>query len=194
MNTAQAETSKTTAPRWMWITLISSIAVNLLIVGVVAGTAWSWRHGAHWGRHGFGGPMSSYLRTLPDERRAEFRKSIRTHFSEMKPLWKSVRAARNNVAESLKTDPFNPEGFENAMEKLRQAEFDARKAMTPVLSEIAAKLTHEERQKFLKHHSRRRHWRRNSHRLQDQEGGNNWSKDRPENKDNEGPTLQVPPQ
>ena len=203
MNTELAETGKKAAPRWMWISLISSLGLNLLIVGVVAGTAWSWRHGGHWGRHGFGGPMSSYLRTLPDERRDEIRKSIRAHFSETRPLWKSVRAARNNVSESLKIEPFDPVGFEDAMKKLRQTEFDARKAMTPILSEIAAKLTPAERQKFLKHHSRHHQWRRNSHRpshrqshrqSQGQGGGSNSTENTPGNKDGEGLTPQAPGQ
>ena len=104
--------------------------------------------------------MAAYLKTLPDERRAEFRQSIRAHFTKMRPLWKSVRAARNNVSDTLKADPFDKAKFESAMEALRQAEFTARKSMTPVLSKLAAKLTPEERRKFLKHHSKRHTWRR----------------------------------
>jgi len=159
-NTSRIEPTKRGAPRWMWITLFSSLALNLLIVGIIGGAAWSWKHGTHRRRHGFGGPMAAYFQTLPDERRAEFRKSIRAHFGEMRPLWKSVRKARNMVSDSLKSEPFDRRKFEIAMEALRNAEYKARRSMTPVLSELAAKLTPAERRRFLEHHSRLHKWRR----------------------------------
>jgi len=159
-NTDTTQSKKQGAPRWMWIALISSLAINLLVVGIVGGAAWKWRHGGHWGGHGFGGPMAKYIRTLPDERRTEFRKVIREHFKKMRPQWRTVHEARNKVSESLKADPFDQATFEASMDALRSAEFSARKTMTPVLSDLASRLTPEERATFLKHHSRRHKWRR----------------------------------
>jgi len=148
----------TRAPRWMWFLLTASLALNLLIVGVAGGAAWKWRHGGHWGKHGFGGPMAKYVRTLPSERRAEIREVISEHFKNRRGQWKPVHAARDQVAESLKVEPFDRSGFEAAMTALREAEFSARKSMTPALAELAAKLTPEERLAFLKHQSRRHKW------------------------------------
>ena len=148
------------APRWMWVTLISSLAVNLLIIGIVGGAAYKWRHGGHWGGHGFGGPMAKYISTLPDERRSEIRKTIHAHFMKLRPQWKEVHRARKKVSESLKVEPFNRTGFEAALSELRSAEFAARESMTPVLSELAAKLSPKERMEFLRHQTRRHKWRR----------------------------------
>ena len=153
------EKQRKRAPRWMWVTLISSLAINLLVVGIVGGAILKWRHGGHWGGHGFGGPMGKYISTLPDERRSEIRQTIRAQFMKLRPQWKEVRRARNKVSESLKVEPFDRSRFEAALNDLRRAEFTAREAMTPVLSELATKLSPKERQEFLKHQTRRHKWR-----------------------------------
>ena len=150
--------------RWMRILFTASLAFNLVILGLAGGAFWKWRHGGHWGMRGLGGPISIYLRTLPDERRAEIQKSIRPLYSDMRPLWKNIHAARDQVAEVVKADEFDREKFIAAMENMRATEFKARSALTPVLAELAGKLTAAERRNFLKSHRRRHKWRRHRQR------------------------------
>ncbi len=149
---------------WMRILLVASLAFNLVILGFAGGAFWKWRHGGHWGMRGFGGQISTYLRTLPDERRAEIRDAIRPLYTEIRPLRKNIRAARDDVAEVLKADRFDRAKFEEAMGKMRKEEFMARSALTSVLAEFAGKMTAAERRNYVKHLQRRHRWRRSRHR------------------------------
>lgn len=142
------------APRWMWIVMTISLALNLLVVGFVGATAWAWHRGA-FGPGIFRAAHGVY-HELPAERRREVRAIIAGHHEQLRERRRAVRAARNGVAERLGAEKFDRAAFETALKRLHEAELAKRQGAVPMLGEIAQKLTVHERRAFL-HAFRRWH-------------------------------------
>ena len=144
------------APRWMWIALIASLAVNLAVAGIIGGTAWRWRHG--------GPPGSSlmiagerFLRTLPPERRQSLKDIIFRHRDFRWRNWRELRRARNELASAMRTEPFDRGRVEHAVGDLQRLELAVREDFLPVFGEVAEALTPDERERFIGE----LRWRRN---------------------------------
>lgn len=93
------------APRWMRITLVISLAFNLLIAGLALGAGMAkdkWRH------HDMGA-LGAMTRALEDQDRQALRQEIRKSFASKE----AMRQARNDrtqaLLEALRTTPFNPD-------------------------------------------------------------------------------------
>ncbi len=142
------------APRWLWALLVGSLAINLAVVGSLAGFAW--RHGG-WGGGGhgffFGGRL---LRELPEQRQAE----VKAILDRNRPATEQARQrsgeARKDAMRLFEAEPYDRAAFEAAIARMNAAELAMRSSLTAMMGEIGAKLTHEERQRALK--SLRRGW------------------------------------
>jgi uncharacterized membrane protein len=137
------------APRWVRIALIASLAANVLVLGVFAGSAWRIRHAmAHSGAIGVN--LAGYASTLPAERRA----MLRRHFAErrevLRPLREGVRAARRDFETELVADPFDKAKLQAAHQRFVEAESKLRLAGGQVIADMAASMTAEERRGFTK--------------------------------------------
>lgn len=148
--------AKPRAPRWMWLALIGSLAINLLGVGVVAGTFWQVRHA----RATSGGHLpirlADFAETLTAERGAEIRDAIRAAQAAIMPLRQQVRQARREAIKVFSAEPFDKERFAAAHARVWAAALEVRQAYLRLLTDIGAKLSAEERQQFLKwreHHA-----------------------------------------
>ena len=139
-------------PRWIKITLVISLAVNLLIAGMVGGFILR-------GGPGAPGPLVSGLpidglrtiqRALPEDRRRAFRRDLVSKRGELGAARREMRALRVAFLAALTADPFSVEDlravmarqgalFEGAGDTIRQS----------VLTQIAA-MTSEERAAFAK--------------------------------------------
>ena len=143
-------------PRWLWVTLVVSLALNLLLIGLIAGAA-VFRH--RWGGPGVApGQALGYLRTLPKERRDQVRQTNRDLITGMRPMWQAVGEARREADRLFSSDPFDAAKFIAAHQRMVDAEATARKASAQLLAATGAQLSLDERKAMLSW--RERHGRR----------------------------------
>jgi uncharacterized membrane protein len=138
-------------PRWMLALLFTSLAVNLLVVGSVAGAMW---------RHRMppvsSGPvipnLMGYASTLPAERRKQLWEETAEERGHVRPFRRAVRAARDETIRALMDQPFDRQRFLEAQRRQSAAENQARAAVEQLYVKLAESLTPEERRAFT-------HWR-----------------------------------
>lgn len=146
-------------PRWLWATLVVSLALNLLLIGLIVGASIL--------RHRWGGPPLAgaapfgYLRTLPPERREALREINRARLGSMRPLWQEVREARVEADKAFAAEPFDEGRFVAAHHRMLELDVAARKAGSQLLAEAGARMTAAERRDMLAWRDRhgRRGWR-----------------------------------
>ncbi|RMH48675.1 MAG: periplasmic heavy metal sensor [Alphaproteobacteria bacterium] len=98
------------SPRRLRIALAVSLAVNLLVIGTLAGLLL--RHGPPRGPDTF--PvfgLRHVLRSLPEEDRAPLREAATALQAEIAPLRAQLRADRDRMAELIRTEPFDAEAL-----------------------------------------------------------------------------------
>ena len=139
-------------PRWMWVILIASLAVNLFVVGVVARAFWPHRYGSANQGGGLFGTLMAYTRALPEDRRAAVRQGIDRErpFAALRPLREELRAARQEAARVFKAEPFDREAFLAAEAQVQAAEVKLRQAVVRMAVDVAGRMNAQERAGFLK--------------------------------------------
>src|SRR5215472_589125 len=139
------------APRWLLVVLFASLAVNLVIVGSVAGAVWRHRGPPAWA--GVVIPnLLGYASTFPSERRRQIWELTREERSRIRPFRREVRAAREETIKALVAEPFDRQQFPRGAAQQGGAENRARVAVQDLYLKIADNLTADERQAFA-------HWR-----------------------------------
>lgn len=159
IGTSENSSVKRRTPRWLWIILIISLALNLLIMGAVGGA---------WVRYGkWAGPFGSWkghhlMRGLPEVRREQVSAILEKHRQILRPMRKEVHSAWLDVAGALKERNVDEQKLRNAMAQAQSAEAAARQRLVPMILEVAEVLTLEERRKFVERfqHRRNRYWHR----------------------------------
>jgi uncharacterized membrane protein len=149
--------SRQSAPRWMMVALLASLAVNLAIAGATATALW--RHRLH--ADPAGSPhllpnILSYASTLPPERRKDLWARTEDERRLVRPLRRELREAREESLKVLAAEPFDNQRYQAAQARLLTADQRAREAVYKLYGEIAVGLTGEERQGFLKWREKRR--------------------------------------
>ncbi len=145
-------------PRWAWVLLVASLAINLFVVGVVARSFWPWRYGAAGGGGGMVGNMLAYTATLPDERRQAIRQALPSDRPMMavRPLRRDLRSARREAALAFRQEPFDREAFLAAEARAQAAETKLRQTVVQLAADLAGRMTAEERAGFIKWRESRR--------------------------------------
>ncbi|MGD9804642.1 MAG: periplasmic heavy metal sensor [Hyphomicrobiaceae bacterium] len=146
-------------PRWKGFLLVASLAINLLIFGLVAAIGF---------KHGWGPPpgvqqatLLRFARVLPPERRDEILTAIRPQLRSVRPFWRDLRKARSEVREALTAEPFDVARYRQAHDRLLDAEMKVRKAIHPLYDSLATRLTAQERREFAHWQARaERPWRK----------------------------------
>lgn len=140
------------APKYSKL-LIASLALNLLIVGLVGGAVFSHRFGRHHELH-LGDPgLRGFMRSLPKERRDELRATGEQARQAWKPLRQAVQQARAEVDAAMIAAPFDAARIEKSLNELIAAETNARRAGSAVFINALSQMTPDERARFQK-------WRR----------------------------------
>jgi uncharacterized membrane protein len=156
------------APRWMWIVLIASLAINLLGIGIVAGSFWQVRHARATAGGALPGTLAKFADTLPPARGAEIRDAVRAAQAAMTPLKQEARQARREAALVFSSEPFDKVKFAAAHSRALAATLEVRHVYLRLLTEIGEKLSSEERRRFLEwreqHRGRESRWRGDEHR------------------------------
>jgi len=165
-------------PRWKSVLLVASLALNLLIFGLVAAAGI---------KHGWGPPPSvqqatllRFARTLPAERKKEIRAIVRPELRAARPLWRELRQARADARSTMTAEPFDLAKYRQAHDRLLDIETKLRKALHPVYEVVATHLTPEERREYAKWQARaERPWHKHRHRRP--AGDDDDGEDRPQN-------------
>jgi uncharacterized membrane protein len=163
------------APRWMWVVLVGSLAINLLGIGLVAGTFWQVRHARATSHGALPARLAHFADTLPAERGAAIRDAIRAAQPAIKSLRQHARQARREAVRVFSSEPFDKGTFAAAHARALEADLEVRQAYWRLLTEIGAKLNAEERQRYVewreRHPSPRRLWREQVHEDVPEKGG-----------------------
>jgi uncharacterized membrane protein len=130
------------------LALMASLALNVLIIGAVAGTLlMSRQHG--WNDHKgkqFG--LMGFAQTLPADRAEIIRAKIASEEATMAPLRKAERDARDAARAILMQEPFDAEKFKAALARAAEADAKEKSARMSLLAATAAELTPDERRQL----------------------------------------------
>jgi uncharacterized membrane protein len=135
--------------QWRWLpgVLIASLALNLIVAGIVVGVLWRHHPQASPGPH-ITPNLLGFTNTLAPERRKQLMDATADARQELRPFRRDVRLAREEVFKVLVQDPFDKAGFMAAQTHLADAESRGRSAVNSLYGIIAAHLTPEERRGF----------------------------------------------
>lgn len=135
--------------RWRSTVLVASLALNLLVVGVIATAAVR----AHFSRpHGPAGQASlfAYARMLPQQRRQEIWSTTREERQRLRSVRGELRQLRDEMRATLQADPFDADRFKAAHHKLNEAESTARVAARALFEKFVIALSPGERKEFVR--------------------------------------------
>ena len=146
-------TAATSAPaspcRKLRLALMASLALNVLIIGLVAGTLCFSRFGP-----GYDGPgprgsgLFGFAHTLPRERSDMIRQKLADSKPNMETLRQGIRDARLGVRAALIAEPFDQAKVNAALESVVQAEANEKRAKVAVFADTVSQLTPEERRQL----------------------------------------------
>lgn len=127
--------------------LIGSFAVNLLVLGAVAGTAiGGWRGGPHRSSSNaedYG--LWSFAKELPTDRRKAIRKAIRAERDVLQPLYVEIENSRIAAARLLTVEPFDRAAFQQALDRLAENENKLKQTVLGVVLKTSDSLSPDER-------------------------------------------------
>jgi uncharacterized membrane protein len=164
LSTASApggQPDKRRAPRWLWVVLILSLALNLLVIGIVAGS-W-WRHGGprdHRDRI-FTGAIERLMKDLPEAKRQHARDLLERHRQAVSPIRGELREARKNAKEAVLTEPYDEAKVKAALARFREIRLSQHQSMHDMMLGLLKDLTLKERKQLLDHirEGFRKRWR-----------------------------------
>jgi uncharacterized membrane protein len=133
--------------KWLVGAFAVSLALNLALIGFVAGRASvaGYRHLAPDPSLG----AFRMVRQLPEERRQALRPLMREHFRDLRPKLQQLQAVQTKVRDALDADPFEPAALERALGEFRAALLATQEHSHRGLVQLAANLTRDERRQLL---------------------------------------------
>lgn len=133
-------------PLWMRVVLLVSLALNLAVVGVVAGLLAGGRP------DGVAAPRGAatglYLRALPEEHREAMREGLRREGGQFRIDRAALRAETAATLAALRAEPFDAVAFAARIAQQRQTLADRVSAGDRLLVERLAAMTPEERRAY----------------------------------------------
>jgi uncharacterized membrane protein len=139
--------SKRRTPRWMLGLLFASLALNLVVVGSVAGAVWRF-HKPPPPPGAVIPNLLGYASTLSTERRKQIWEQTAEERRHLRPYRREVRAAREETIKALLAEPFDKQQFLAAQTRQAETENRARTAAQELFAKIADNLTPQERRAF----------------------------------------------
>lgn len=155
MNAAPKDDSGASAPvrkrRWVWPVLIVSLALNLLFVGLMAGS-W-WRHGAPPGGRSqvFVGAVEQLMKDLPEAKRSQARQILDHHRGNLRLDRGALREAREKAKEAVLTEPYDEQKVAEALSRFRALRNNQHMARHAMILALMKELNLQEREQLLNH-------------------------------------------
>jgi uncharacterized membrane protein len=135
--------------RLLAIVLLTSVALNLFLGGIVVGKYIGQVSESKPGHPPHRMPRLRWMiQSLPEESREKIRPLLLEHRANIKFQKRRAREARRAVHQQLTASDFNPEALSKALEKLRQKMGEAQKVMHAVLVKMASQLDEEDRRRL----------------------------------------------
>ena len=133
--------------RWRGVLLIVSLALNLFLVGLlVGGRLADWRQPGPVFGVGVGpGTVSRLLRELPDSARNDARAMFLERRPEIRRQMRALQEARSDAYRALTAEPFDQQGFADAMAAVRQRTASVQAEVQAVLIDLSGELDAETR-------------------------------------------------
>ncbi|MGO4126773.1 periplasmic heavy metal sensor [Inquilinus sp. YAF38] len=131
-----------TARSWRWA-LIASLALNLLLLGVIG--TWLWRSDSRSGPSA----LAEAVATLPEPDRTTLGQLLDQRRAEAKPLLDELRRQRAAVNEVLSAEPYDPDKVAAALTAMSDEFKQLRGVVQGTILEIMPKLSAEQRRKML---------------------------------------------
>lgn len=131
--------------RWL---LPASLVLNLLLIGIIAGSALSHWHGDRGPkerRFGFG-PLEH---AVPQQARQKLEPVFERERANMRDAFRELRRARGSMHEAMLKQPYDPDAAARALEEVRDRSAAMQDVLHNLLLSINEKLTPEERRQFL---------------------------------------------
>lgn len=162
---ASVEGRPTGSRRWLWTLLVVSLAVNLLVIGALAGAFW---HRGHRG-HGAGGDhrqafgIVRFARDLPAERREVLVGLVEDARGRLRSKRQEARAARRVAHDLLAAQPFDAQAFSAAVNNVVAVRSTSHQLAADLLVSAVGAMTAEERAAYaewLKSRRGKRGWRK----------------------------------
>jgi uncharacterized membrane protein len=130
------------------LALMASLALNVLIIGAVAGTLLMSRHQGWKGHRGKHSVLVQFAQTLPADRAEVIRAKVASEEATLAPLRQAERDARVAARAILMQDPFDVEKFKAALDRVAEADTKEKRARMSLLATTAAELTPDERRQL----------------------------------------------
>lgn len=148
-----SETPHTVPPvrKWLGPALLVSLVINLfLVAAIAAGAIRNMDRGGRDHAAPMGLPHHIIARQLSGEEREKLKAVMRENRSELRPLFRDMRQARQALSEAIAADPYDPEAAKAAFAELR-AGMDALATQSQdILVQAFADLSPESREKIAK--------------------------------------------
>ncbi|MFE0756422.1 periplasmic heavy metal sensor [Inquilinus sp. NPDC058860] len=135
-----------TARSWRWA-FVASLALNLLLLGVI-GTTW-WR----WDSRSGPSALAEAVATLPEPDRTALGHLLDQRRAEADAIWNDMRRLRSSANQALSADPYDPGKAAAALAAVRDKFKDLRDVVEGTALEIMPKLPAEQRRKLLERRS-----------------------------------------
>ena len=139
--------------RLMVIILVVSVALNLLLVGMMLGRM----VGPHPGRHRVDPAMGIrwLIGELPPERAAALAPLYREFFSTMRLRFGDIRRAQRDLRAAMLTEPLDETALRHALQSVQQQLTASQGATQEALIALASELTSAERRQLVENMERR---------------------------------------
>lgn len=148
MNTTDTGASGSPLPavqsrRWLVIALITSLAINLVFIGALAGRIISRQHAGPMPRH-----LGWMLRELDPQIRQQLLPQMQDYAEQVRPLHKSLRQAQHSLRSVLATEPLDVEALTAALNELQKTSNILQTSMHEEIVTLASQLGPEQRMRI----------------------------------------------
>ncbi len=132
-------------PKWGWVLLVGSVALNLLVIGSIVGMRWA-GHNHGWKDRG----MRGVLRHVPRDQRDEVRQILRQHREDVKPERQELRKLRRELVDYAKSEVVAPAELERRLVRIDEQRQLLRAKLRPKMIELVSKLDPDVRVRVLR--------------------------------------------
>ena len=152
-----------TAPGWMKLVLVVSLALNLAVAGLIGGNALRhWQEGSY-GRveaePGLDRRQTRLLRMVPEEGREEARRILLSRTEEIDQARREMIEAHMALIDAIRAQPLKPEKLETALARRHEASAEFWRIGMEQMVEVARALGPEQRDKLAdRFEERTRRW------------------------------------
>ncbi len=132
--------------RWVVVTMVISLVVNVFLAGIIAGTVWHWTHDRGMGFRG--GWRMRVADSLPDAQAQALRKTIHDAVRKDFPALREGRADRAEAARLFVQPQFDANAINAKLDAARASDMALRADLEHSMIQFAAGLPLDQRKKM----------------------------------------------